>query len=257
MGLASPSIFFEEGCYRFYGIRNDRADIGMYTMSSSDGLIWSPLTRCAVELDKETDMWHGTVIHHNGIYHYVWVGKNGVPRNRIYHAKSQNGMDFAGTKVILKNDAGWESLYRPALLMDENEAYLYYGVVRCDGKWMVALSHGPDLEHLKGTTDEEVHASPERISKTAKLSIKRGIKDISSLIVPRMLVVVPVLFLMCFVWESTWLNWGMSIVINSLCYYIRFNREKCLKGGVVMGTVCSAIAVYLYQLSAELLELLL
>lgn len=251
IGLASPSVIYLEGRYHFWGIRHDFVDIGLYYMTSENGKEWSALEKCNIPMARETDMWHGAVCFWKDRYYYVWVGWAGKARNEIYLADSMDGKNWGGTRRILYNDAGWAYLYRPALLMEEETVYLYYGVVRHDGKWLIALSSGEDIDHLCGICPTEVENHVEYVSFTRRMMLKKSINQIKALIVPRILVQIPLLFVLQCLLKSVWVVWGISMILSAAAHYFLFYREKCLTGGIVMGTLCAASTTFVYQVMSE------
>lgn len=135
--------------------------------------------------------------------------------------------------------------------MGEKSVYLYYGVVRHDGKWMIALSSGEDVDHLCGICPAETENHVEYVSFTRRMMLKKSINQIKALIVPRILVQIPLLFVLQCLSKSVWVVWGISMILSVAAHYFLFYRGKCLTGGIVMGTLCAASTTFVYQVMSE------
>lgn len=257
--LVSQSVIYD-GAYRFWGIRHTKEDTGLYFMCSEDGVQWSGLTKCDVPDAALTDMWHGTVIFAEGQYHFVWVGHSGKHRNQIYYANSYDGCSFTVASVIVDNDAGWDYLYRPCLLWERNRWYCYYGAIRCDGKWLISMSGGESLNHLTGITPAdlgEIHQPAEAlVASSAKLRAKRYAKDIMKLFTPRLLVCLPFLTILRFCHVSPLMIWAVAVFFSAVYSAVLIEPKRMIRRGVVMGTVNACISVFVYEICAQILKII-
>ena len=255
--LVSESVIYD-GAYFFWGIRHTKEDTGLYFMRSDDGIQWSEPVKCEVPDAAATDMWHGTVICQDGQYHFVWVGYSGLSRNRIYYANSADGIRFSEPRVIVENDVGWEYLYRPCLLKTGEQWYCYYGVIRCDGKWMVSLSRGGLLQKLTGITaaelGETIQPLSELIASSPKLRLRRRMKDTAALFTPRLMLLTPLLVMLRLLNVSPLAVWSFSMVCGMICSYIRIDRKHAVQRGIFMGTTAASVATFLVEIITEILK---
>lgn len=250
MNLASQTVLFEDGQYHFWGVQNTTEHIALHYMNSSDGISWSAFEKCDVPDAERTNMWHGALTRYKDKLYFVWVG-NREKNQDIYVATSSDRKHFSSASVIIHNDAGWDFLYRPALIIDNGQFYCFYGVVRCDGKWMVALSKGESIECLTGTSFDEVGYSIDRTAGNTKLRLKVAVKKLMSVFVPRLSVgIIP---LMIIALESTWLSWLAGVLMCMTLFYLKFDRKHFIQGGLINGTIYSAAGVFLAQLFLEML----
>lgn len=248
--LCSPTIIYEDGRYRFWGIRHSEKDICLYEMTSPDGKTWSELTECVVPKAKETLMWHGAITKSDDVYYYVWVGK-GEHNQHIFMAISDDGSTFSEPSVIVSNDTGWNYLYRPALLIEAGRFYCFYGVVRYDGKWLVALSEGNDPYNLHGVGNEKIVFAPERSAETKIQRLKIVFAALFERISFRQIIlVVPLMLISQF---SVWLCWLLGIVVCSAMFGLLIEKKDCFLNGLVNGTFYAAVAVFLAQLLQEVI----
>lgn len=192
--LVSESVIYN-GEYLFWGIRHTKEDTGLYFMRSSDGICWTEPEKCEIPGADTTDMWHGTVIYQEGRYHFVWVGNSGAARGRVYYAHSMDGLRFSDPQVIIENDAGWKFLYRPCLLKTRGQWYCYYGVIRCDNRWMISMSRGESLHNLSGITGAELGAICQPLDNLVdsdfKLLVRQWKHRIGALFTPRLMLLIP------------------------------------------------------------------
>lgn len=253
--MASPSVLYSGG-YHLWGIRNSPNDTGLYYMFSEDGTSWSPMKKCSVERDAETDMWHGTVSQFHDQYYFVWVGHSGKHRQHIFLATSQDGQQFSGTKTIIANDTGWAFLYRPALLKTDEGFYCYYGVIRCDNKWMIAGSFGKTPDSMVGIGSNEITVNNDTISQTPKLKLKQKIHTLRGLMIPRVFLLTPLFFVMLLLVKNLYLCWAVAVIFCMIIYRLRFHHKAYLAGGFVSGSSCMAIAVFVQQLIWEFVKLM-
>ena len=256
--LVSQSVIYD-GEYLFWGIRHTPEDTALYFMRSKDGIRWSDLEKCEVPDAALTDMWHGTVIHTENRYHFVWVGYAGLHRNRIYYAGSADGRRFSEPAVIVDNDAGWDYLYRPCLLKAQNRWYCYYGANRIDGKWLISMSKGESLEHMKGITEEELGPIGQDVrALTAwnrKLRMDRWLADTAGLAAPRLLLLLPCLTALRFLGCSALTLWFAAILSSAVCSRILIEPKRMLRRGVVMGTISACVSEFLFGILTQLLQI--
>lgn len=250
--LASPTIIWNDAGYHFWGIRNSEEFTGLYYMHSLDGTEWSELQPCSVPLGAQLYMWHGALTIHEDTWYFVWVGNKGVSRNQIYLSTSHDGRHFSQPRIIVKNDTGWDYLYRPSLLINQAMFYCFYGVIRCDNRWLIGMSYGNSLDGLVGITPQEIPYHSNRISTTPKLQLKKRIRAITALIIPRMLLLTPIILLLQLLSGSIVLATTSSFILCA-AFYTRFDRKHYLAGGILMGLLCSVFANYVYALLTELL----
>lgn len=250
--LASPTIFWDETGYHFWGIRNSAECTGLYYMHSTDGVDWGALQPCSVPRSAQNHMWHGALTIHDGIYHFVWVGNQGDSKNNIYLSVSSDGLNFSQPRIIVTNDAGWDYLYRPALLIENGMYYCFYGVVRCDNRWLIGMSRGTSLDLLVGISTQDVAYHDDRISTTRRLKLKRRIHTITGLIVPRMVLLMPLVLVLQLLSGSVWLATAGSVAL-CMVVYTCFDRKRFCAGGILMGLLCAIFANYVHSLFVELL----
>lgn len=247
----SPSVYWNGLLYDFWCISNKGKTGGeLYHMQSVDAQIWSELQKCDVPSSLETQMWHGSVSKYHDQYYLVWVGNGKKSKNKIYFAESQDGIHYQESRAIIQNDTKWAFLYRPTLLVENDRYFCIYGVVRCDGKWLVSMSSGDDLDHLSGLSTGSLpqEACSRLISSTSKMQIRCVIKHTQSLFVPRLLAIVPALLLCRLLTDITPLTvWLISILASAVASPLLI---KCfsLKFSVFMGTVSACITAFLYEL---------
>lgn len=257
--LVSESVIYDDG-YHFWGIRHTAEDIGLYHMHSPDGTHWSSLVKCEVPQASLTDMWHGTVIFSEGKYHFVWVGNSGIHRERVYYADSLDGIHFSGPQTILENDAGWEYLYRPCLLKTAEQWHCYYGVIRCDGKWLISMSRGAALSELKGITAAELGVlsqSPDALIGTSrKLRLKKLVSDWKKLFTPRLMILAPVLIALRLLKFQPIEAWVLAMVLGAICSFVRIDRKRAVQRGILMGTVSAAAAAFVAEILMQILLLI-
>ena len=89
------------------------------------------------------------------------------------------------------------------------------------------------------------------VSFTRRMMLKKSINQIKALIVPRILVQIPLLFVLQCLSKSVWVVWGISMILSVAAHYFLFYRGKCLTGGIVMGTLCAASTTFVYQVMSE------
>lgn len=251
--MASPSVIWDNG-YHFWGIRHNEDDVGLYYMFSPDGLSWTDMERCSVPQARETDMWHGTVTYWEGAFYFVWVGLHGEHRQRIYMATSSDGREYGDFKEIVQNDTGWAFLYRPALLLEKNRLSCFYGVVRCDGRWLIAASMGDSVDHLCGITAQQVQSSEERVATTRKLRAQ-NIKKVKNYFILRLLLLTPLSLLLFVFLDSALLAWAVSVIMAALASRFCFHDRRAFLTGLISGTADACIAVFLAQIVEELVSL--
>ena len=252
--LASPTIVWDESGYHFWGIRNSKAFTGLYYMHSTDGIEWSNLQQCVVPLAEQTHMWHGALTFNEGVWYFVWVGNQGVSRNQIYLSVSSDGKQFSQPQIIVTNDTGWDYLYRPVLLKDHGVFYCFYGVIRCDNRWLIGMSRGLCVESLVGVSVRDIPYDGDRISTTTKLKLKCCILHVTGLLVPRMMLLMPIVLILQLLSGSILISTAGAIIL-CMIVYIRFDSNRFFAGGIMMGLLCAVSANYVYSLLVELLAL--
>ncbi len=254
--LASETVLFDKDTgYRFWGIRNSDEEKGLFYKESLNGYDWSAYKKCTIPDCNQTDIWHGTVTIIDGLYYFVWVGKSGVQKNRIYLSTSSDGIVFSGPKQILQNDTGWAFLYRPVLIREEGLFYCFYGVVRKDGKWLIALSAGKTLDTLEGVFIQDPSFTlKERISSTPKMQVKSILNKLRQAFVPRMSPLALLSLLLQLIFKSTAVNLFCSILIATAVCRAFISKENCLRTGAVMGTLCSSISLLMIQITIEMIH---
>jgi hypothetical protein len=151
--LISHSIIYEDSKYKFWGIRCDKNDNGLYYMESIDAKTWSTPNRTSLD---NIAIWHGGVSRIGDKYYFVWMGLNSIYKNKepglkIMYAYSTDGINFSKPQPILYCNSSWRSFYRPYLVKADNKFYLYYGIIGRDSRWLIALSSGTSLESLQET----------------------------------------------------------------------------------------------------------
>lgn len=253
--LCSPTILWEDGEYHFWGIRSDKTDTGLYFMKSADGSEWSSLERCSLEKDWKTELWHGTVIRTAERYEFVWVGKTGKNAQKIFHAVSKDGKIFTGTNTIVSNDTKWSRLYRPALLYTDGQCACFYGVVRKDGKWLIGISTGSSVNKLIGLAEPEAVNDQAYCSTSSKMRRQAKVREYLVLLVPSMALFIPAYGLAYAFIRNIIVIWFVGILITTALYYCRFNRKKCIQGGIWMGTLCCSAGLFLYTVCSEVFNL--
>ena len=206
-------------------------------------------------------MWHGTVTYQGGQYHFAWVGNSGKSRNQIYYSVSTDGCQFSCPQVLIENDAGWDYLYRPCLLMEGGRWHCYYGVIRCDGKWMISMSRGVSLKDMAGITADDlgVLGQPlrELIASDTKMRIRRKIKDTASLFTPRLIMLVPIMILLRFLQFSPLAVWFLSVIGSIACAFLIIGSKWAIRRGMVMGTVTACVTVFLTEVVSQVWQILL
>lgn len=241
--LASPSINWTEQGYEFYGIRHDNECIGLYYMKSYDVKNWTKLIKCDVPLDSETDMWHGAIGNVDKKKYFIWTGLTGENRNKIFKSEMVNETAFINTEVIINNDTKWDYLYRPCFIYVDGTYYVYYGVIRKDGKWLISLSKGKSFDSLHGITRNEVKINNESEYISFNSNIKKHIirKFVKSLMIPRLLITFPFLIIIGNVFSLNVIClWILSIIICLILCYKKFeikDIKNLLLASLLMGTI--------------------
>lgn len=257
--LVSESVIYD-GKYCFWGIRHTKEAPGLYFMRSDDGIQWSEPVKCEVPDAAATDMWHGTVICQEGQYHFVWVGYSGPARNRIHYADSADGIRFSEPQVIVENDASWEYLYRPCLLKAGEQWHCYYGVIRCDGKWMVSLSRGEVLRNLSGITAADlgptIQPLSELIASSPRLLLRRRMKEVTRLVTPRLMILVPFLLILRLLQLSPLTSWLAACACGIGYSAIVFGSKRSILRGLLMGTISACIVAFLCEIFSQLQALI-
>lgn len=255
--LASPSVIWQNGKYKFWGIQNSTDSIGLFYMESLDGYVWSHLEPCTIPEAKETDMWHGTITPLNNGFGLVWVGKKGRAANQIFYSFSVDGKKFCHPKIIIENDSKWKYLYRPALLEVDGIYYCFYGVVRLDNRWMIGMSYGLQINNLQGITISDVPYDQNLVPNTAQLMLKTSFNRVIGMIVPSLIIAeMSVLLLGLYLINNTVYIWILSDLIAITFEYLKFNRQDCLTGGIINGTISTTMALFLFSFIHDLLRLL-
>lgn len=251
----SPSVYWNGKSYDFWCISNKEKIGGeLYHMQSIDAQIWSELQKCDVPNSLETHMWHGSVSKYQNKYYLVWVGNGKKSKSRIYFATSQDGIHYQDSRVIIQNDTKWAFLYRPSLIVENDRYFCFYGVVRYDGKWLISMSSGDNIEHLKGLSTGILPQGVRSglISATGKMQIRRVMQHIQSLFIPRLLAVVPVLLLLRLLTNILPLTaWLVSVLISAAALPL-LTRYFSAKTSVLMGTVSACITSFLYELLIQI-----
>ena len=256
--LVSESVIYN-GAYQFWGIRYSKEDTGLYFMYSEDGVHWSEPEKCDIPDATSTDMWHGTVSYQDGIYYFVWVGHAGKPCNQIFYSVSTDGFHFSSPQVMIENDSGWEYLYRPCLLKKEEILHCYYGVIRCDGKWMISLSRGEEIQEMAGVTPADLGTTSqplhELIASDTKMRIQRCMTDTAMFFTPRLLILIPLLILLRFLQISPVMAWVVSMICCIVCSFLLVDRKKVIRRGIIMGTANACIAAFLAEMLLQMLQM--
>ncbi len=246
--LASPTIIWNVDHYEFWGIRNDKSDINAYYMQSSDGITWSELIPCVIPDVEKTSMWHGTVSFIHNKYYFVWVGNSNSQRNVIYYAESKDKIEYTYPKRIINNDTGWNYLYRPCLVFENSNWYCYYGVVRFDGKWLIGVSSGKDLNSLVGCNISQSNDS-ELISITPKMKIKYHLGKAKTLFSIRALVILPVVLSIRMIFNINPItSLATAVVLSTLFSYFFIYKKTALYQGIFMGLLNSCIISFIVEM---------
>lgn len=243
--LASPTIIWNVDHYEFWGIRNDKSDINAYYMQSHDGQSWSELIPCVIPDVEKTAMWHGTVSFINNKYYFVWVGNSKSERNNIYYAESRDRITYTQPKCIIKNDTGWEYLYRPCLVFDNSNWYCYYGCVRCDGRWLIGLSLGKELNSLVGYCSND----SDLISITPKMKIKSQLGKVKALFSIRALIILPIVLIIRIILKFNPIESLITaIFLSTLFSYSFIYKKTALQQGIFMGLLSSCIISFICEI---------
>lgn len=255
--LVSPSVIYA-GEYLFWGICHVKENTGLYFMRSEDGVHWSNLEKCDVPDAVLTDMWHGTVSFVEKQYHFVWVGNSGANRDRIYYANSDDGYRFTVPTVIVNNDVGWEFLYRPCLLRNQNRWYCYYGVIRSDGKWMISMSHGETLDKLRGISHEDLGELSQPLDALIvanhRLRLKQCFRKIVGYFTPKLMALMPLLVGLRILHVGPITAWIIAVIGCTIGSAIWIDRKNPIWRGFIMGTSNACMAAFLAEILEKILQ---
>lgn len=172
----SPTILWNDNKYQMWGI-----GFGTYGtegtivyQESTDGITWTTPVQCSIDGEKENlAIWHGAVTHTEGEYKFVYV-ESANESQTIEFCESVDGIEFTGKKSIIQNDnkSLWRNFYRPSLLNDNGQNYLFYGVVSDANEWYISMSSGESIEHLIGINEKD---------STKMIQLDSGVTDTNSL----------------------------------------------------------------------------
>lgn len=196
----SPSIIWKDNKYYFWGIGYaGYNNAGKFAyLNSEDGKAWINQRDCSIDGKNDNlPVWHGSVSYSDGDYYFVYVENSSNSQN-IYCCTSKDGVCFENNNVVVHNNphSNWGMLYRPFLLVENNDYELFYGVVTENHEWYITKSNGPDLSALTGIKSEDQQKmkplstqvtnthSPTYILKQAFKSFKTGFRIELFLIFP-------------------------------------------------------------------------
>ena len=122
---------------------------------SVDGIEWTEPVQCEID-GKGTgiEIWHGAVSKGEDSYKLVYI-ETGTDSQTIKYCESTDGIHFTKEKSIVENDNTtlWDRLYRPFLLEEKGQYYVFYGVITKANEWYISMSHGNDINSLVGITE--------------------------------------------------------------------------------------------------------
>lgn len=150
----SPSIIWKDGKYQFWGIGYaGYKNTGTFVYYDSiDGKTWTNQQICSIDaIDNNLPIWHGSVSFSDDKYYFVYIESSNDSQN-IYCCTSIDGINYIDNNVIVQNNSSsnWKMLYRPFLLIDNNDYELFYGVVTENREWYITKSSSSDLSALIG-----------------------------------------------------------------------------------------------------------
>lgn len=156
----SPSIYWDGNKYQMWGIGFDglSSEGQLYYQESLDGKKWSSPVMCTLNGEESRfKIWHGAITVDKNKIHLTYV-KSGTDSQDIVYAESQDGICFKDNRVIISNNEKtmWERLYRPCILIDNNNYYVFYGVITSANEWYISMSQGNKLDELTGIKKEDI-----------------------------------------------------------------------------------------------------
>lgn len=156
----SPTIIWREDKYCMWAIGYSlyNTEKKVVYQESVDGKNWTRPVYCSLDGScDDWEIWHGAVTAYDNEYHFVYIDSMNDAQE-IKYCKSSNGIDFKSENILLKNESAgiWKRLYRPALLVDDNRYYLFYGVINAENENYITLSSGNSMENLIGIRENDV-----------------------------------------------------------------------------------------------------
>ncbi len=240
--LASPSVLWNGKSYSFWGIRGNK---GLHYCEVFDNHSHSPFQECRIPGVERTDIWHGSVEIIDGKYTFVWVGNRKGTNEQIFYAESSDGLHFSDYQRILSNDSGWQFLYRPCLIKENDQFHLFYGVITHENRWLICKSSGPTLHALAGYQSESPHSDYRPTSRSRR--IKQAFDTVTASISFRFMLLLPLIFLLhFFIPIHPLLHWGISVgILAFCCILLRFRKwQEILCASVLNGTLLCCISTW-------------
>lgn len=252
----SPTINWENGKYRYWGIGySSNNTAGTFVCSeSSDGKHWSAAQPCSVGgKESAIKMWHGAVTYNDGVYHLVYIDSN-LDAQSVKYGRSSDGIHFVMENDIVRNSKGtlWKRLYRPDLLICNDEYILFYGVITANNEWYISMSRGKDIHTLSGISASDA-------SKMTKLTtaitdtnswpykLQTLYNSIQKYIHPEVLLLIP--FCLIFMhFNKKWqllLNFAAVLIVCTVYSFCRYYPLGFwITAGVVAAAFIECFAVY-------------
>lgn len=134
----SPALLYEDGMYKMWYIGKEYI---FYYIESEDLIEWSEPKAISVPGTSEPmGMWHIDIIHEGDIYEVVFCGfdRKTDPQRRnmsLYYTTSTDNTSYTDPVLLLSPTFGtdcWDNrgLYRPCILLEKGEYYLYYSGIQ-------------------------------------------------------------------------------------------------------------------------------
>ena len=155
----SPSISWDGEKYQMWGIGYDgyNTEGTIVYQESIDGITWTEPVQCEIGGQKtDIEIWHGAVSKGEDTYKLVYI-ETSSDSQTIKYCESIDGINFTKGESIVENDNTtlWNRLYRPYLLKENGEYYVFYGVITKANEWYISMSHGNDINSLIGITEAD------------------------------------------------------------------------------------------------------
>lgn len=155
----SPSISWDGEKYQMWGIGYGgyNTEGTIVYQESIDGITWTKPVQCEIGGQSTgIKIWHGAVSKDEDAYKLVYI-ETGSDSQTIKYCESTDGIHFTKEKSIVENDNTtlWNRLYRPYLLKENGEYYVFYGVITKANEWYISMSHGEDINSLVGITETD------------------------------------------------------------------------------------------------------
>lgn len=156
----SPSVIWEEGKYKLWGIGYSSAGTKgtLAYMESTDGKEWSEKTLCTIDgQDNGWAVWHGSVSKVKDQYFFAYMDDDYCSKS-LYFACSSDGVNFEKCKETIELTKEWFSFYRPFLLYAEDQLHCIYGLIDREQNRYLGYSRGKELSCMKPLDDSDVKA---------------------------------------------------------------------------------------------------